>query len=326
MLQKINIQNIVADPKVFRKGIDRYKEKILKNEKIKPIRVLKHPKKDLYAVLDGHHRFYAFLEAGITEIECSVIKAPTFLFDGTAKGWLQPHPAITKNVRIPMKRFTNYMIQFRKYPEKLLKVSRKPLIRFRPYSAQFIFDDKIAIKKRKELIKWSNSSIKKMKIVKDIDAVEIKINNSLEDTDCSFDKVSKKVVFSIPESVLNKLDKKLLFHYIGHINEIIKGFETEKTKQQPEVIQNAAQEIVAMSVDGSLEEKNLPHISKEERKNSFYKKFREKYKFKINRERLNKIVNRFWGKKLKTEKEVIKKAEEVVESLEKKAEEAAPQK
>jgi len=315
MAQKIEIKNIIADPKVFRKGVERYKEKIVKNEKIKPLTVLKHPKKDMYAVLDGHHRFYAYMESDITEIECNVIKLPAFAFERIAQGWLQPNIFVTKNVRIPMKRFTGYIIQFGRYPERLMKLSRKPFIKLNPYTAKFEFDDRIPIKKRKELIKWFNSSIKKMRLDKDIDIIETKVNNLLKDIECNFEKPDKKVIVSFPDYILTKIDKKSIFHNVGCINEIIGGLKLEKTKEQPEIIQNAADEIVAMSVDGKLEDKNLPQLSKQERKKSFYEGFK-KFKFKIDKEGLNKIVNRFWGKKVKTEKEIIKKAEEIVETLE----------
>jgi uncharacterized protein (DUF1015 family) len=58
----LQIEKIVADSKVSRQGIEIYKQKISNNEKINPIIVVKHPIKDLYAVLDGHHRYYAYLE------------------------------------------------------------------------------------------------------------------------------------------------------------------------------------------------------------------------------------------------------------------------
>ena len=55
---------IIADTKVSREGIERYRQKIEKNEKINPLRVVKHPQKDVYAVLDGHNRYFALVEMG----------------------------------------------------------------------------------------------------------------------------------------------------------------------------------------------------------------------------------------------------------------------
>ena len=56
------IDKLVADTKVSRQGIEIYKQKIAGNQKINPVIVVKHPRNDLYAVLDGHHRYYAYLE------------------------------------------------------------------------------------------------------------------------------------------------------------------------------------------------------------------------------------------------------------------------
>ncbi len=66
------IEEIIADTKVSSKAIELYKQKIKNKEKIPPIIVVKHPKYDVYAVLDGHHRYYAYLEMGRKEIECAL--------------------------------------------------------------------------------------------------------------------------------------------------------------------------------------------------------------------------------------------------------------
>jgi len=113
----IGIGNIIADTKISRLGVDMYKEKIIKNEKLDPLTVLKHPNKDIYAVLDGHHRFYAYLECGIDEIECDVVKVPLFVFDYAARGFLQPDVFVTENFRIPIKRFANSLTQIARYSE-----------------------------------------------------------------------------------------------------------------------------------------------------------------------------------------------------------------
>lgn len=298
MIQKININQIVASPKVYRKGVEKFKEMIIRNEKIKPLVVIKHPEKDLYAVLDGHHRFYAFLESGITEIECSVIKLPSFLFTATAKGWQQ------------------LLVQFKEYPEKLLEASKKPFIKLKPYSARFEFDEKIPIKKRKDFIKWLNSSIKKMKLEKEVDKVEVKVDSCLEDLCCDFDETFKRIDISFPENILNKIDGKLISHYIGYINEVICGLKLEKVEKQPEMIKEAVKEIVAISVDGKLEKKNLPHITRQERK-KFFKQFLKKFKLEIDREKLNRVIKRFWGKRVESEKGAIEEAKKIVETLKK---------
>jgi len=57
----VPIKEVVADTKVTRDGVDRYKKKIKNGEKIAPLIVVKHPKFHKYAVLDGHHRYYTYL-------------------------------------------------------------------------------------------------------------------------------------------------------------------------------------------------------------------------------------------------------------------------
>jgi protein-tyrosine-phosphatase len=65
------IEKIVADTKVSRKIIEFYKRKIVTGETLFAIVVIKNPGKDIYAVLDGHHRYYACLELGKKEVECA---------------------------------------------------------------------------------------------------------------------------------------------------------------------------------------------------------------------------------------------------------------
>jgi ParB-like nuclease domain len=71
-LVRVPIEEIVADIKVTREGVDGYKQKIKSGEKIAPLIVVKHPKFDKYAVLDGHHRYYAYLELGKKEVDCAL--------------------------------------------------------------------------------------------------------------------------------------------------------------------------------------------------------------------------------------------------------------
>jgi hypothetical protein len=96
------VEKIVADSKVSRKGIEYYKQKIASNEPINPLIVVKHPKKDLYAVLDGHHRYYAYLELGKTKIDCVLAgNYSSVLFYLTEHGYFQPSPQITEGLRQP---------------------------------------------------------------------------------------------------------------------------------------------------------------------------------------------------------------------------------
>jgi hypothetical protein len=55
-LVQLPIDKIIADSKVSREGVEGYKQRIKDGEKVGLIIVVKHPKFDVYAVLDGHHR------------------------------------------------------------------------------------------------------------------------------------------------------------------------------------------------------------------------------------------------------------------------------
>jgi protein-tyrosine-phosphatase len=67
----LSIEKIVADTKVQRRVIEFYKRKIVNGEDILPIVVIKNPGKDIYAVIDGHHRYYAYFELGVKDVNCA---------------------------------------------------------------------------------------------------------------------------------------------------------------------------------------------------------------------------------------------------------------
>jgi hypothetical protein len=91
-------------------------------EKIKAIVVVKHPKKDFYAVLDGHHRFWAQKISGKKSIKCAVVEDFFGLgYHMTKNGLFQPDPRFTKFIRIPLKRFYSYINEFIKDPELILR-------------------------------------------------------------------------------------------------------------------------------------------------------------------------------------------------------------
>jgi hypothetical protein len=81
--------------------------------KLTPIVVIKHPDKELYAVLDGHHRFKAARLKGLNKIKAAVVDDYVGLgFELTRQGVFQPSPEFTKYVRLPLKRFIEYMQNF----------------------------------------------------------------------------------------------------------------------------------------------------------------------------------------------------------------------
>lgn len=78
-----------------------------------PIVVIKHPDKELYAVLDGHHRLKAARLRGLKKIKAAVVDDYVGLgFELTRQGVFQPSPEFTKYVRLPLKRFIEYMENF----------------------------------------------------------------------------------------------------------------------------------------------------------------------------------------------------------------------
>lgn len=116
----INITEIVADKKVYGKGVENYKHSLKSGKDVGSIVVVKHPEKKMYAVLNGHHRYWAQKEMNIKKIKCSVIHdfvGPLFFF--TKEGYLQPTPLFTKYVRVPFKKMKKYLEEFLKNPEKL---------------------------------------------------------------------------------------------------------------------------------------------------------------------------------------------------------------
>ena len=105
------IDKIVCDENVD----DEYVQKLAEMDvsKLAPIVVIKHPDKELYAVLDGHHRFKAARLRGLTKIKAAVIDDYVGLgFEFTRQGVFQPSPKFTKYVRLPLKRLIEYMQEF----------------------------------------------------------------------------------------------------------------------------------------------------------------------------------------------------------------------
>jgi hypothetical protein len=87
------IEKLVADTKVDPEAIEMYKKKIQNGEKIAPLIVIKHPKFDVYAVLDGHHRYYALLEVGTKMVDCALAgDFSSVVFYMTEHGYFQPKP------------------------------------------------------------------------------------------------------------------------------------------------------------------------------------------------------------------------------------------
>jgi hypothetical protein len=98
-LVRLPIEKIVADSKVVREGVEGYKRRIKSGEPVGLIIVVKHPKFELYAVLDGHHRYYALLELGRKEIDCALAADfSSVIFYMTQHGYFQPSADFRKGL------------------------------------------------------------------------------------------------------------------------------------------------------------------------------------------------------------------------------------
>lgn len=106
-------KKIVADQKISREGVDFYKQKIRNKEKIDPIIVVKHPRKEAYAVLDGHHRYYAYQELGAKNVSSAVAgDYSSVIFYLTEHGYFQPNSQVTDSLRQPAKEFHQNLKEF----------------------------------------------------------------------------------------------------------------------------------------------------------------------------------------------------------------------
>jgi hypothetical protein len=107
------LEKIFADSKVSREGVDVYKEKLKNKEAIDPIIVVKHPHRNKYAVLDGHHRYYAYEEMGKKEIDSAIAgDYSNVIYYLTKKGYFQPSNDFTKGIRRPIKQLHQNLKEF----------------------------------------------------------------------------------------------------------------------------------------------------------------------------------------------------------------------
>ncbi len=126
----LSIEKIVADTKVSFEAIEFYKQKIRRGEKLAPLIVVKHPNLVLYAILDGHHRYYAYLELGRKEVECALAgDFSSVFFYLTEHGFFQPNPETAGEMRRPVlifhKNLQDFLQDFLKDPNKPRKTNRE---------------------------------------------------------------------------------------------------------------------------------------------------------------------------------------------------------
>jgi hypothetical protein len=124
------IEKLVADTKVDPEAIEMYKQKIKKGEKIAPLIVIKHPKFDVYAVVDGHHRYYALLEMGTKIVNCALAgDFSSVIFYMTEHGYFQPKPETKeenqKKIIHLHENVQDFLQNFLKDPNKIKKTKRE---------------------------------------------------------------------------------------------------------------------------------------------------------------------------------------------------------
>jgi len=104
----IAIGKLTISPKVSRKGVELYKDKLKAGVDLSPLIVIKHPREERYVVLDGNHKAHAHREMGSLEIKCVVYQDHIgLLYFLTEQGLLQPPAFVTEYVRMPFKKLTN---------------------------------------------------------------------------------------------------------------------------------------------------------------------------------------------------------------------------
>lgn len=129
-LIRLPIEKIIADTKVSQEAINLYKQKIKSGAKVPPIIVVKHPEFEVYAVLDGHHRYYAYLELGKKYIDCAPAgDFSSIIFYMTEHGFFQPNPEARGELRKPVlqlhENIQEFLQNFPKDPNKVRNASRK---------------------------------------------------------------------------------------------------------------------------------------------------------------------------------------------------------
>lgn len=118
---EVPVHLILSDEKVDDGHVARLGGGIKDPSTMRPIVVIRHPRVEVYAVLDGHHRFCLVRNMGCPTIRAAVVDDYVGLgFHLTARGLFQPTPAFTKFVRVPIKRFVSWMTEFLSDPRGML--------------------------------------------------------------------------------------------------------------------------------------------------------------------------------------------------------------
>ncbi len=110
---EIPMDQIICDEKVDHNYIHHLEEKIDEVRSIKPIVVVKHPREESYAILDGHHRFWVMKHRGVKTVRAAIVDDYFGLgFTLAISGKLQPPLKLTRYIKVPIKRFVEYIENF----------------------------------------------------------------------------------------------------------------------------------------------------------------------------------------------------------------------
>ena len=120
-------RKVKADTNVHRQIVECYRCKIANGESVLPIVVIKNPGKDIYAVLDGRHRYHArvCLEWGIREMKCAFAGDFSSLVVLVARyGFFQSSGEITEYNLVVQVGIRHYLGKGLKYPRMFFQELR----------------------------------------------------------------------------------------------------------------------------------------------------------------------------------------------------------
>ncbi len=159
---------------------------------------------------------------------------------------------------------------------------------------------KMPCRNKAYIVRTINIALESFKIKEKIKTVILERDNKLgNDVNADYSNLkSGKVIISFGRKI--RITRKNIFHELGHVWDAIENgldFSKEKLSKRQQIMGGV---IVNLSLDGRLEKKGLPHISKTER----YRFFTHANK-KFNLGFASKDFAKLWGAKIK-KKDVIK--------------------
>lgn len=159
---------------------------------------------------------------------------------------------------------------------------------------------KMPCRNKAHIVMAVKSALESFKIKEKVKTLILERGNKLgNDVNVDYSNLkSGKVIISFGKG--RKITRKIIFHELGHVWDAVRNgldFSKEKLSKRQQIIGGI---IVNLSLDGRLEKKGLPHISKSERY-KFFTHANKKFNLGFSKNDFAKL----WGTKLK-KKEVIK--------------------